>query len=790
MYSGFPSIRIEGNEQRALALVPEAKVLLQKVQTVRDRSGATTFAMSRRAGDDGFIYVLSAGDQHIIHVSAGSEVPEQVEPEETSSANEGVAFPSIYSGAVYGGHIEPRSREVDGETIHYSVCTGFAPTNACINEHPKDRLVVSRQDTPRLAVRPYAPLEGIDNPNPPPTYSQYTLLRSSMYSGTMRKAVQAVMGLGRLSADALRDSSDKQYRNTVKQSGFQVRYDWRWVRTHGITFGADGTPWLVEISSYRGVHARPLPMFPGTTTSAYAARVRKAGNTSLEEVLNEFGGIPNGEAFPGSAPGLEDAIRRGDVIRLATVDDLYPYYGSYAPYSSAMGWAFNDRGTEAHITGYRFDDVGFQRGAWYGLRINIGALNRNRRPGQPVGSGTATLRKYEEGYIYCFPARAPSIVPYVPFKIYEPMLGGLLSHNGVPDLEARTLPPPRVDTVMFVAFINGSMHTVRYFRDPDQHTREIEDDRPETCMYAGEWTVTEYHGDRAITPSMYTNVYDPREQRPESVDTTVWTSTDLGWSAPHGGFPDRFHSHLARSRIFRMDVETSHTDFTAHQAVVVVPMFCREAYYYAIATREIVRARRHITSYGTIEDVNTYLGTHNGTFGVYGAAVDAGDPTFVIAQEMPGAPIDNPARYMDFAVIYQRRPNECGYQYADEGSWFELHQQYDVRMPGPVLPPSSSYNPPDRTTETAKLRAYFAPWNSHVEIPVTYSQVENHWMRPSPDPETGTVYNVYAEYNGLGADAVVYNTNHSSYTGDTIVRGFVPGNVSYNEYPALIGVVR
>ena len=74
-YDGAPSIRLEGDEKRALALIPEGKLLLSKAQAFTKRAEIPTYSMSRRVSDDEYIYVLVAGDQNIIQISAGVVIP-------------------------------------------------------------------------------------------------------------------------------------------------------------------------------------------------------------------------------------------------------------------------------------------------------------------------------------------------------------------------------------------------------------------------------------------------------------------------------------------------------------------------------------------------------------------------------------------------------------------------------------------------------------------------------------------------------------------------------------------
>ena len=127
VYDGVPSIRLEGDEERALVLVPEAKALLYKVQTFKQRAGVGTFSMSRRVDDDSTIYVLSSLGQNLIHIAVATDVPEQVYLKDETP--DSALSPDFYSGLVYGGYLKGRVREGNGgNKPHYSVCASFSPT--------------------------------------------------------------------------------------------------------------------------------------------------------------------------------------------------------------------------------------------------------------------------------------------------------------------------------------------------------------------------------------------------------------------------------------------------------------------------------------------------------------------------------------------------------------------------------------------------------------------------------------------------------------------------------------
>lgn len=253
------------------------------------------------------------------------------------------------------------------------------------------------------------------------TVSQYSEVISSRYSGMMAKAVQAILGYGKLKS---LKASDENRINGVK-----VKYDWRFGRSHGIVKASDNKLWLVEISVHNGVIAMPFPVFKNTKkgTPLYSALAASKQDVLRETVLL-FQGLPSGGSFPanivpdGSPPGteslLEQAISSGDVIRLSTPTEMYDFY-SNSSHSSGVGWAFNlgASGTEAHNTCYSYGGSGgptkpIVNGLHYKLAIAIGATVSNRAPNQPITTGSASLSLVSSSRLVSSMSFADDIVLY------------------------------------------------------------------------------------------------------------------------------------------------------------------------------------------------------------------------------------------------------------------------------------------------------------------------------------------------------------------------------------------
>lgn len=193
-------------------------------------------------------------------------------------------------------------------------------------------------DERRLAIEAHADL-GVSG-------SQYRDICSSMYSGTMTKLAQIILGLGK---------------SKRVKDGTQLRYDYRWALCHGVLTAPDGKKWLVQISS-AGVFAMRVPIFKGSQGGAGSKQ------TAVREAVRLFGGVPSGAPFPTGA-ALTAAIDAGTVLELATASDMAPVFAKTA-YSTAMGWSFNNAGTEAHNTCYS-ESAGVYTSYHYKLDITL-----------------------------------------------------------------------------------------------------------------------------------------------------------------------------------------------------------------------------------------------------------------------------------------------------------------------------------------------------------------------------------------------------------------------------------
>lgn len=770
LYDGTPSIKLEGDKAKALARIPDAKLLLAKTQAVATRAGIATFGMTQRT-EGGYLYALTANGVNRILVSVDPEVPDATDEETPEIIQHN--FPDILSGVVFGGIL------VGGEL------NTFAATAQCRRTH--DAILAGRNPNERLAVEPYrefSELKGFSR-------SQYSLLKPSMYSGKMTKVVQTVMGLGRIDTSKLADPRNNRqttelskYLKEIKSTGVQVRFDYKWHRTHGIYTADDNTLWLIEISVSNGVLAKPLPFVPLSNTQGFLDSAALRNDEDLRTVVEELGCLPNGNSFPRTSAGIERAIARGDVLRLLSAEAMNPFYKN-SPYSTALGWAFSENGEEVHNTAYGWEDGDpNQTGYHYQINISIGALVTNRLPGTPVATGSATLVKQSSGKLY----GTGRIGKYLPFKPHEPLLPGLLSHDASGGSQVLC------DTTVFVCFDGDELKAVKFYYNAEEKPYNTVDDPryPGECLVAGSWTVTTTSGIRSYPRMMYTSDFDDRRVLQETKMTTTLVSEDLGYDPPfYSDFIENLNfCTVSRNRVFRNREDTTIESGDFVSSVVAIPAFSRSAYYYAKGDYLGGRVHMWTEGYPTIRDPNMGYGHRNGYSGggipfdreqcaseVYTCGTTHTDRRVMCLSYE----IVNPS------VSFGDGPGDSCHTFADDGVWLELCKPIEPLCVGaaPERHPSAGSTSEDGSG-TAKLVLVTPAYGGPLTMPLTWTRF-GVWMLPSPHPDTGDIQSIQSSHSTLGAEALVYDTELRP-VGTQLTVGVVPSTIGALDNPTFIGV--
>lgn len=744
LYDGTPSIKLEGDKALALAQIPNAKLLLAKTQSVAKNAGIATFGMTQRT-EEGYIYALTANGVNRVLISANPVGVDEVTPEEPLVITTH-GFPDMLSGTVIEG------------TVTAGKLVNFAPTAACRAVHKT--LAAGLQPSSRLAVDPW-----IENSEVAPSdaYTQYARLKAGMYTGRMCQVVQAVMGLGRIDISKIADKAiNKQsstlakYLREVRAYGVQVRYDYKFHRTHGIYTGPDGVLWLVEIGVSRGVVARPLPIIPGSDKPAFRQSAEIRGDADVLAVLDELGCFPSGETFPVLKKDFDKAVARGDILQLLPASGLRDFY-KWAPYSTVLGWAFGRNGDEAHNTCYGFEDGNInQTGFHYQVNISIGPVNTARQPGTPVSTGSANLIIQSKGTLWGTGKKTK----YLPFKVHEPLVGGLMSHDASPMSGGI---PPFCDTTVFVCFDENQLKVVKFYLNPEVDTTpKVEDPRyPGECILNGEWTITETNGER-FPRMMYSNDFDDREVLKDDIAVTHIVSKDLGFDPPQfGDFIEApAFCFIRRNRVFERTTTYTRRFNTFVASVVCIPEFSRSAYYYMLYRSEGAGVWNEERVYDYIKDPNQGYGWRRiVTVGVPPIAQDCVDHRFDCGTTHTDRRVICITYEPDLNLGHLGVDGEC-YQYADHGQWLEMCQNIESLCSAQTngsFPARTGYFRSGVTqAKTKQTLTLMSPgYGGPLEI-VTPFDSYPLWADPSPDPDTGFVQGISSTHSCLGEDAIVY----------------------------------
>lgn len=568
------SVRLDGDVARAQELLPQALQLLSRVRAFCETSGVPTFSLHANPTPDDFLYAVVAGSTQGVIISAGTpEAPPPYQP----TTGEGEPELDIMSGAVWDGRLLTEEyTDENGERKERRYLVEWSPTERYA-EHVQMRPGLQRSE--RLAVE--VP-DGFEEwkPKPPSriVLTQYQRARSSLYSGAMGKVVQALLGFGRVDPAVFAQSDvelekPSDYMKKVAAKGVQILYDYKFNRTHGVYTAGDGTRWLLEISSGKGLVAIPLPMVRGTTADGFAERYRNSKYQAVAKIVEELGGVPSGEPMPSKAE-IDRRVADGTALQLLTPAQVGPFY-ELSGFSSNCGWSFNSQGNMAVNVGYRYDDDHpYQRSQCWQIRIRIGNLRRERQPGEPIAHGSATIRMMYEGRLF-------SHKRGIPVKYHEPALDGLMTHIALPQ-RMGTLPLMRMNAPVFAAFINDDIKIGWFFNDQrSKTTTEGFDEREgEECFLSGTWSWARYTGSTGLPPMVHTNDLDFREVAKESFVEGTMTAKPVGWDPPsHGHNPVQpAWGSISVSKVFQRVTKETSGGFETRGSQLIVPDGVRNGY--------------------------------------------------------------------------------------------------------------------------------------------------------------------------------------------------------------------
>ena len=102
-----PSIRLEGDQDRALALVPNAKALLYRLLALKANMGVGTFSLTEVVATDATIVALSTPSLNILTITVAPVVIGRPVPGFTPLV---LDFPNFLSGVSNDGYLVPDPR--------------------------------------------------------------------------------------------------------------------------------------------------------------------------------------------------------------------------------------------------------------------------------------------------------------------------------------------------------------------------------------------------------------------------------------------------------------------------------------------------------------------------------------------------------------------------------------------------------------------------------------------------------------------------------------------------------
>lgn len=746
----------EGDKDVAALYLAEGHTILNKTTAVATAAGVGMFAKAARLAPGVSAYTLYTATQSVIIITALTGTTSE------ATTTEIIKRPDFFSGLVRGGLIKgystaPTEDSGDGWDEGHKESSGtrfylemFKPTpkfraqyNLGATKAKLPKLGAGYQPSERLAVDPPNWFDVFPRATDREVPSQYYKITPSCYSGHMKKLVQYVLGLGRISSDMLAPGDAQS--SEVEQHGFVTRYDFRWQRTHGLVKGADKRWWLVEISQVNGVLAMPLPLYEDIEVEQNTI-IDKPDLEEMADVVTAFGGQPTGQCFP-AGKVLTEAIAAGNILQLLSVDDVSEFYG-YSPYSVCFGWAFSSDGHEAHNTANTIEDhsdgqaVGV--GVHYRIVFSIGPINKNRQAGEPVANGTAGIARVSRGYLDRFGKKSG-----VQFHMPDPLLeGGAVVTYDFPQRLRRL----KCDTTMHVFFIGKSLQFVRYYQDPKGIPAHVDGAQPSGCgEFSGSYAWTVYSSGGNVPSQFYTNLYDFREKIAPSMSSHTYSASPGGFSGPQVSdhLDNVRYASIQRGRAISTRSTAFYSDGVRMATYIACPYGAREAYV-------IYKSRTSISSWSSKASNGLSLPDPNwGLTFRYFFHKKPADDTSCYDQD--------PRRIIEVG----RSEYPCSY-IADAGAWLSTCQTITSGAPGGG---GSGWSTSTTPKATSTCESYLVA-NTEFQTYTLKAEPSDagRWERKSPD-EFGFVKHFDCVFSAFGEQHAVFNQRISTAPDDYVAFG-------------------
>lgn len=638
--------RVEGNWE---VIRQRAEVTEQ----LRDALGIAHLNRVHELSDGTQVYVRALDDMTTVHVvspeTALLSEAERITPE---PRQQGVGVPDYVSGAVLSPVINWEDVVMGEDTVSLPHLRAVRLADARFTEQQARIKLAIPED---IAFAPLSDASGL-------LYSQHRGIRPGNYTGFMRAVVQLLLGVGKVTQDTYQrrmgqavtqevweDAEDAGatddlpaspfglYGTTPQLTEVKVLYDYRWNRTHGISWGADGRAYVVEIGQ-RGVFAMPLALDPVSVDprgrAQYLALYPELGEpdpTTGVSLFDRLGGFPLGHAFPSSPDALQRLVHAGEVVEILSAADMHPFYDK-GFYGSGLGWAFHPRGHRADNTCCGFNSAyGVQEGFHFAVTLRISDYQEPEGCGAitlPAGAppdlvrkaarltceqaetvlnaddplaaleeltveapftATGQLREIKRGFLYhpgilipdkCFLASGQP-----QFKVAEPLLGRLVSFD-FRGVEKHPADPPDCDTPIFVCWRGETLTVLNYFWRPQTPGNTESFNTRGPCQFTGGWSSGTRTEGEIAAGNFYSSDFDPRTVLSTTDSITRSTCEILGYST-YMAFCAFFAMHCTLSTEVWAQVEsqTSGSVSNSHHVSVAIPLGDRSVYYVATLSK-------------------------------------------------------------------------------------------------------------------------------------------------------------------------------------------------------------
>ena len=647
--------------------------------------------------------------------------------------------------------------------------------------------------------------------------TQYVAHNPGWYSGTMAKLHQFVGGYGRQDFDTLPDSDlerisfklpdalqqellEKYF--DVRLPGYtglppaegQFQYDYKWNKTHAITFDSANRPWLVQVGAK--LYVMPLPIIPLTADPKFHEYIYDLGDQELINVLETFGAFPSGESFPDNGEDFQRWLRAGVIIEICDSGEFL----SHQAFFTACGWSFNNRGNAAYNTGYRYDNKGIAEAATFRLSLNLEPSPIHYGTDKVTISNETELSNDDKNQLTAYLSKVMSSlgtegslaktlkykIRNIPHSIILQRANSIFADDVSSEIDywdkyvcnpiaqhsgkihklyvgklyhhAKAINQPQIkfpeyteglcisfdfsplepgvsaecDTIMYAYYDNDVLQVVKYFYTAKKYQHQVETNYDE-YMTVGSWYRNETSGDNTISGHFYLTDIDDREDIAPTETKTTIKGEDKGYdSKPFFAFDGFFQrpGTMWRNRYYTHLTKSETVRDQSVALSILVPMLNRSTILHARKKISGSKTNTESLTLGAVQDPYTYRYWTNDAVFAW---VDG-------LEKMTGNPW--PINGNPVWVEFERYNPHPSNDFADNGSWVPgfpadytwlIHPNNNewLHSGGGGAPPVKSYS---QSMDTPTEATGDIKWVIHDKIVIASNKIpDSRYFLPSPD---------------------------------------------------------